>query len=211
MIKYTLGNVTLICLLVLFNPIQTTLAGQALSWNFKLDTVAGFPNNPHGVWAYMQNNPKNTNPAKYTLLPTYQTACNLSRWNIPIDKNLNCWQDLNSHVVFAALSKNQPYPYMHPGFVNQFIIRWTSPINGNVGVLGTINSGDPSCGDGIKWFIRTTSNILQAGLLQNGQGRDFFLRSLSVKKGSNLYFIIDKNKNNDCDGTSLDILITNRQ
>jgi hypothetical protein len=211
MLKRTVRNLSLLCLLFLAHALQTAWAGKALSWNFKQDTIGGIPKNPNGAWAYMQNNPINTNPAKFTLLPTYQAACNLSRWGMPLDKNLNCWQDLASHAAIMALSKGNPYPYMHPGYVNQIIIRWTSPINGDVSVLGTINSDNAACGDGIKWFVKTATNNLLAGVLKHGEGRPFFIRILPVKKGSPVYFIIDKNKNNDCDGSSLDLLITSQQ
>jgi hypothetical protein len=210
MSKTILSLLVTVSLLLL--PVHIAIGGQALSWNFQLDTTDGLSNNRTGVWAYMQNNPSNTNPAKFSLLPTYQaTACNLSRWNMPLDRNLNCWQDLQDGAVVAAQNKGMPYPWMNTGAVNQVIIRWTSPIVGRISVLGTINDDNATCGDGIKWYFRTTTNVLKSGIIKNGQGSSFLIQTLSVKKGNPLYLIIDKNKNNACDGTSVQMLITSQQ
>jgi spore coat protein A, manganese oxidase len=200
-----LKNLALTSALIL---LFTNTALATVSWRFQNDMQGGMPTNPKGVWAFMQNALSNNNPAKYTLLPTYQKRCDLSRWSVPADPFLNCWQDLTADSLIAGFTQGTPYVKLHPGINNQVIVRWQSPVAGNISLTGRIADIDPACvanGDGIKWSIRTEAKVLKAGIIANAKTAAFFISSLPVKKSERLYFVIDKDKNNFCDATSVDV------
>ncbi|SJM91713.1 multicopper oxidase domain-containing protein [Crenothrix polyspora] len=203
-----LKNIALASTLILLS-INTALA--ALSWNFKSDIRAELSPTQKGVWGFMQNIPGNTKPAKYTLLPTYQSNCDLTRWHVPRDPNFSCWQDIKSEAVIGTPTKGTFYLYMIPGKDNQLILRWQSPIAGNVSMTGRVTDTDDgliNCNkgghDGIKWFLRTETAILKQGVIANGKGASFAIPRLPVKKAARLYVVIDKGKNNWCDSTDVD-------
>lgn len=202
MLKNTLKNAVLASLLM-FLPVNMAIAATTLSWNLQLDLRAGMATNPKGVWAFMQSIPSNKNPAKYRLLPTYQNPCDLSRWNVPATPVYSCWQDLASHSVISVPIKGTPNVGVHPGINNQVILRWQSPIAGNISITGGLTDSDPACGDGIKWYLRTESTILKEAVLANGKSATFSLPGLPVKKSARLYLVIDKGKNNWCDATDI--------
>jgi hypothetical protein len=207
MLKNTLKNLVLALMLMLLTSANTAIARQALSWNLSRDLIlTGMATNPKGVWAFMQNVPGNTNPTKYTLLPKYLAPCDLSFWGNTANPDFVCWEDIKSNSVIGVAEDG--ILDLHPGANNQVILRWTSPVVGNIGISGRISAVNPACGDGANWYLRTQFNVLQSGVLAKGQGATFNIQILPVTKAQKIYFVIDKKANNFCDSTNLDMLIT---
>ena len=99
----------------------------------------------------------------------------------------------------------------HPGINgNEPILRWTSPISGNVSISGRVTDVDNACGDGILWSLEQENKVLQSGAAK-ANSATFSAQSLPVTKGANFYFIIDMGANWGCDTTNLDMLITTQQ
>jgi hypothetical protein len=202
---YLLGWVLAITL----SPAYAAPAKQILSWNLSRDVMTDFAKNPSGVWAFMENNLGNTNPAKYRLLPTFSAPCDMSFWDVPKTIGFNCWQNLKS-LDDLIIGVGNGVLEMHPGTQRQILIRWKSPVTANISILGRISHLNKDHSDGIKWYIKTDQNVLQAKVIKNGQSAQVNIQVLSVKKGSNLYFVIDKAKDNGWDTTELDVLIVTR-
>lgn len=211
-----LQTFVLVSTLALLLFTNSAMAGQERSWNLSRAMMNGIATNPKGVWAFMQNAPGNDDPANYTLLPIYCSPCEsdpAAGWNDPssqagisITKKNYIFEDSTSR--FRLL---KGIPHAHPGFQNQVIFRWSSPVSGTISLLGRVSDINPDCGDGIKWYLKSGSATLQSGALRNGRGSTFVALNLPVTKETKLYFIIDKKGEYACDSTNLDMMITSQQ
>jgi len=211
MFKSTLKNVGLAILLMVLASTHTASARQAISWNLSRDLLLnGMATNPKGVWAFMENVTGNTNPAKYTLLPTYSSPCDWSFWNATAPSGFVCWEDLKMHGVigFGLDGFLEMHPPSEGKINNQVVLRWTSPVAGNISVSGRISLVNSTCGDGVNWYFRTQSTVLQSGVIAKGLGATFPVQILPMTKAAKLYFVVDSKANNYCDSVYLDMLIT---
>ncbi|WP_430443061.1 MAG: hypothetical protein ACQZ2J_20135 [Pseudomonas piscis] len=96
----------------------------------------------------------------------------------------------------------------HPGQNSQTIIRWESPVAGEVNVLGRVNSIHDSCGDGVAWSLNLGDTVLQSGSLARGNGAVFSASKVPVAKASAIYLVLNKKANYTCDTSTIDMLIT---
>ncbi|BAP56859.1 hypothetical protein THII_2562 [Thioploca ingrica] len=142
------------------------------------------PSNPFAVW---------TNPSQYALLVGVAT------------------QTYNASNGTSNFTHIQGIPTLHPDTTLSSIIRWKSPINGNINIMGRIADVDSACGNGINWFVDKGNSTLMSGTLANGNnGATILQQNIPVSIGTYLYFIVSpKNNDNLCDTTYLDIIITN--
>ncbi|MDD5126225.1 hypothetical protein [Methylovulum sp.] len=179
---------------------NTATAGKALSWNLSRAMMTGITVNPKGAWAFMQNTSGIDKPVNYTLLPTYSSSC-VGRGP------LNCWINttITQPPIIGVATKtftspgvthSRGIPLLHPGENIPVILRWKSPINGKVSVMGRVSAIDPNCcGDGVNWSLKNkNAAIIKSGYLVQGQGSTFFAQNIGIKKGESLYFTIDKRK-----------------
>lgn len=202
---------------------SATMAGQALSWNLSRDMMTGITTNPKGVWSFMQTQTLHSS-GLYTLLPTYSTPC--VHASLALINFLNCWQDstaIGTSTAIGVTTKTTSFstipvlsrgiPFLHPGSDRSVVVRWKSPVSGNINLVGRISDIDSSCGDGIDWFVDYQNTTLVSGTIANGAGATFFKQNVPVLKGKSLYFIIDRGINNEhrCDSTNLDVIITHQQ
>jgi hypothetical protein len=213
--------VVLVCALGLLSFVDSAMAGQALSWNLSRDMMTGITKNPKGVWAFMESQALHS-PVDYKLFPTYSSRC-LDNQSTPI-KFMSCWQDstvIHTAAIIGVTTRTISFrtvpvvtrgvPYLHPGSDRAVIIRWKSPVSGNVDISGRVSDIDSSCGDGINWFIDKQNSTLLSRA-ENGTGSKFYQQNIPVTKGQSLYFIIDRGNNNEsCDSTALDLIITSQQ
>lgn len=200
-------------------PANTVMAGEALSWNLSRDMMTGIAKNPTGVWSFMQNSSDVHNPSNYVALKKYYSATCATIGN-STKTPISCWTTTSGFPVIGvplkALNWNKVYDvkglaYFHPASDGtQPVLRWKSPINGTISILGKVSHFAPGCGDGISWSLEQEAEVLQTGSL-NGDGAVFSVQNLAVSKGSNLYFIVNMNSAYECDSTSLDMIITSQQ
>lgn len=206
-----------VLLLSLFSLMGTSLNtwADAMSWNLARDVVFIKSNPaPNSPWAFMQNASGTNNPENYTLLPFFKADdCN--------GNPVTCWQDPASRAHVSVHFK--PYTFtgngtfsltpgsvaFHPGENSQTIIRWSSPIVGEVNVLGRVNHVHDTCGDGVAWSLNVDGTVIQSGSLARGKGTVFSATKVPVTKSSALYFVLDKKANFSCDTSTIDMLITN--
>lgn len=190
-------------------------AATSQSWNLARDMYLMTESAPAGSpWSFMQNKGASNVPANYTLLPTFDAStCN--------GTSMTCWREAASRAYFATVKESYNFTgsggsfifkqgdvVTHPGANSQSIARWTSPVTGNINVLGRVNDLHGSCGDGIAWSLNLGDTILQSGNLANGGSSTFKANDVAVTEGAALYLVIDKKGNYSCDATSLDLLIT---
>ncbi|MCE0461531.1 hypothetical protein [Pseudomonas uvaldensis] len=189
-------------------------ADTALSWNLARDMYLMTEQSPAGSpWSFMQNKTTVNASANYTLLPTFNMECSA--------KPSTCWRDDATGAYVASVKQNFTFTgsgtsfvfkqgdvATHPGANSQSIIRWASPVSGNINVLGRINDLHNACGDGVGWSLNLGDTVLQSGSLANGGSATFMLNSVAVTPTSSLYLVIDRKSTNACDATSLDMLIT---
>lgn len=191
-------------------------AATAQSWNLARDMYLMTEGAPAGSpWSFMQNKGASNVPTSYTLLPTFDaTACS--------DTPMTCWREAASRAYVATVKQTYTFTgsggtfvfkqgdvVTHPGINSQSIIRWTSPVSGNISVLGRVNDLHGSCGDGVAWSLNLEDTILQTGNLANRGSSTFKANDVAVTEGAALYLVIDKKSNYSCDATSLDLIITN--
>ena len=211
---------TTLSILALTLAAQTTaIAGQAISWNLSRDMMAGITTNPKKEWTFMHNASGIHNPVNYTLLASYSKAC-IGENNLGVNF-LNCWQDLPNaqfsligtatKTFTQGITQTRGVPLLHPDLNNQAVLRWKSPISGNITILGRISDIDSRCGNGISWSLDKGTTTLDSGILDNGSGISFLQQNISVTKGTSLYIIVDANGDQHCDSTNLDLIITSQQ
>lgn len=212
----------LVSTLVLLSPVNTLMAGQAQSWNLRAAMMNDISKNPTGVWAFMENTWLDHKPSHYQLMPNYSNDCVVvgDAGNI-VDTNTKCWEDLNEPYTFIAITKKSfidsngkklPSGFIgvHPATSRSVIVRWKSPVTGNVNISGIVSDSDPSCGDGISYSIDTGAKVLRSGKIPNGAGVTFAKTNVAVRKGQSIYFMVFPDSSRYCDSTNLDILITNQ-
>lgn len=206
-----------VLLLSLFSLMGTSLNtwADAMSWNLARDVVFIKSNPaPNSPWTFMQNASGTNKPENYTLLPFFKAdACD--------GKPATCWQDpaSGSHVTVHfktyTFTGNGTFVIapgdvvFHPGQNSQTIIRWTSPIVGEINVLGRVNHVHETCSDGVTWSLNLDGAVIQSGSLAKGKGAVFSATKVPVTKSSSLYFVLDKKANFSCDTSTIDMLITN--
>ncbi len=193
-----------------------TVTATAYSWNLSRAMMSGTKHNPKGAWAFMQSISNTNNPASYRLLPEYYSPCFVQ---VPA---MNCWRNTDNNGVYPVVGVTKKtsnwrgniiqkgMPYLHPAVDVPVVIRWTSPINGTVNVMGVVITIDPYGGE-VNWTVRNTSgDNIETGHLGRRQNHSFLIPKLSIKKGEALYFVIDDrmNSNNYNDSCQLDLIIT---
>ena len=206
-----------VLLLSLFSLMGTSLNtwADAMSWNLARDVVFIKSNPaPNSPWAFMQNASGLNKPESYTLLPVF-TADTCS------GNAATCWADplsmalVSVHFKTFTFTENGGYVLqpgnlaLHPGKNSQTIVRWNSPIIGDINVLGRVNHIHDGCGDGVSWSLNLDGAVLQSGTLARGKGAVFSASKVPVTKSSNLYFVLDKKAAYYCDTSTIDMLITN--
>jgi len=197
-------------------PARQALAQEARSWNRSRSMANGFTRNPTGPWSFMENTSGVHDPANFRLLPDFSGDCN-GMGPFP------CWRDLQyvQGPVFGMATRpfddrgvhhHQGLPMLHPGEAGPVILRWQSPVAGNVTLLARIASIDPNCcHEGITWALRNNAGMaIQGGLLAQRRSIDVLAENLPIQVGESLYFEIGINRTVWNDSTTLDLLITSQ-
>jgi len=177
------------------------------------------------VWRFMKSGLAGASSTPYTLITEYTQAgfdvVGLIRWQ-------NNLSDDNSQLPIVGINttnRNQTYKFIswpantvlvHPSISQDVIVGWHSHIQGIIQIEGSVTDMDPSCGDGISWSIYSDSAKTAQGDISNGGKQNFMsgkifkdLKSVSVKRGDYIYFIINAKNSEHCDSTALAVAITN--
>ena len=162
-----------------------------------------------GVWHFMSSSSLKRNPSTYYLLPEFVPADN------GIVGHLK-WRNPNAQyagLMFNATANTyQSWPpktiWVHTDSSKLIIIGWRSPMDGKVKATGSVLDIDPSCGDGISWYIGVGSTDIAGGSIDNGAGQQFQnglggsnLSDISVRQGDFIYLAIDPKGGDNCDAT----------
>ena len=184
------------------------------SWNLSRDMMNGITTNPFGVgnvWMAMYDAVGTShNPANYQAMPTYDPNYMGYLWAV--------WKNISQYALLVGVATQtfifsngtsyftviQGTPTLHPGPNLSSIIRWQSPINGNINIMGRIADLDFACGNGIEWFVDKGNFTLMSGTLVNN-GATILQQNIPVSQGTDLYFIVSSKNNNGCDTTSLEV------
>lgn len=197
------------------SPGPRTVTFQGPTWNAGRDWL-GAPNqsNPSpdsfgnpSVWSYLASDGLVHDPARYTPLPHFSAAGNQERWDDPGFMNL-----FVGHVNGTERIVMHSYGGRAFGetFARSAILGWTSPIDGEVRIRGTVAlPGLSICnvGSGIIWSIDKGSGSLESTVLPAGGASSFDL-STAVARGETLYFIHDPGFDSHCDQARLLIEIS---
>jgi hypothetical protein len=193
-------------------------AAPAHSWNLSRSMVNGFNANPFGegqVWTAMYDAAGETlNPANFQTMPTFLPNYNNSpqdAWAFPGSHSLIVMVTTAPLPMGASPVVPRGMPMLHPGPGKSSVIRWTSPINGQVQVLGRVSDANAGCGNGVNWAVLRDGSTVAAGTLANGANGDVVSFSAPVQPGTSLYFVVSPNGNNhQCDSTIFDVLIAGK-
>lgn len=204
-------------------------AAPAYTWNLSRDMMrtdfTTYPSvNPFGmgnVWTAMYDSVGTTHKvSNYKLLPTFtygNWGADWATWSYPTEPALAVGVATKTFTVpwitTAAVLNNQGTPYMHPGPTFSSIIRWISPIQGIVNIMGRITDADPSMGNGIDWFVDKGNFTLMKGTLNStlankNDGAMILQQNIPVEIGTELYFIVSSKNDYWADTTHIDIVIT---
>jgi hypothetical protein len=203
-------------------PTPTGTPSACTDWNLEIDFRYS-PNqeNPNrdycnnsNVWSFMESASFTRNPASYSLLPNFTS--NLNNW---LGTYTDQWGTY-PFIGYNTLSSSQtPIPSstvieVHPAPSQMAIVAWKSPISGYVSLLGSLTDSDPSCGDGIQWFVDLNSTNLASGSISNGTSQSFSsgtggssLNSIAVNVNDMLYVLVHPNGNISCDTTGIELVI----
>lgn len=201
---------------VLSSASMNSWADTAKSWNLAKDMIfAKEASPPNFPWAFMQNASGTQLAANYTLLPNFVAdTCN----GLPA----TCWL-VGSGAPYVAVYK-QAYTFsgsggsfvfpqgdvaLQPGANSQTIVRWRSPVVGNIKVLGRINHLHAACGNGVAWSLMLGDTVLQSGNLARGGSGVFSVSDVAVDATSSIYFVLDSKGDYSCDSSGMELLITN--
>ncbi len=196
----------------------TTVAAPAYSWNLSRSMVNGFNSNPFGegqVWTAMYDALGETlNPANYQPMPTFIPSYNNSpqdAWHMPGSHSLVVLLTTAPLPMGASPVVPRGTPMLHPGPGKSSVIRWTSPINGQVQVLGRVSDANAGCGNGVTWAVLRDGSTVASGTLANGPNGDVVSFNAPVQPGTALYFVVSPNGgNHQCDSTIFDVLIVGK-
>ena len=90
------------------------------------------------------------------------------------------------------------------------VVAWTSPYNGSITIShDAVSDVDPTCGDGVSYFVDLDTMPLAAVTVSNGGGTVLPSMLVPIKKGQSLNFIVSPgpSNNSSCDTTQLQITI----
>src|SRR3989344_5109977 len=128
--------------------------------------------------------------------------------------NLNGWQ----HIAFTydgnPVGAGNEYLRVcsngvsHPGgTLGDAAVTWQAPSTQSVYYKAVLSDGDGGGGDGIVFKILNNSTELSSNTYANGFTEQTLTGSVSMTAGDQLHFRINKNANNDYDGTNLAIYV----
>jgi hypothetical protein len=142
----------------------------------------------------------------------------------PEHKLINGWRPKGTDlpiVISNATDKTEFVPgrisaqmiAVHPMPTEFVATVWKSPISGRVRMTGEIAHAHPACGNGVRWWLETSSQhrsaILQEGNVDLGKDAAFRSQEITVKEGEQvLLAVAARDASHVCDLTEISFTIT---
>jgi hypothetical protein len=200
---------------------KATTRNGALVWNISEDfLVYPYEENPNrdqygnlDTWWFMTSPTLDRMPDYYVAFPHYTVVDdNRENWDNdePIPPN-----DLSFPFVGISGQKYRTV-VMHPTDSQLAVLRWESPINGNISLKCKFRDLDGGGGDGIDWYVEHQStsgvNTLAEGTLDKAspdypREATLGLAAFAVSEGDVIDFIVHPRKTSDYDSTNLTVTI----
>jgi uncharacterized repeat protein (TIGR01451 family) len=174
-----------------------------------------------GVWQFMRSPTLTRDPQTYTNLVHFEPALSniqgLEAWqgNIFGGFSNNFHPEIIKNITgVAQVMGSCTFPtdttFMHPAPDQLAIVRWVSPIAGNISITGTITDQDANDGGGINWYLDKGTTSLDSGQVWFGSSQNLStnLQNISVEIGESIYLAIDPAGDYYYDTTRIDLTIT---
>ena len=209
--------------LVLLGATPAT-ASTFMRWKFASDFRAHPNKNPvpssfgkPTAWSLRQSKSLQRD-GDYRLLPTYSStygSAGLKAWHG--SQSGNCGRvpaigvnTTDKAVRLCTARVAGSGAFVVPSANRMPVVAWTSAYDGSVTIShDAIADLDPTCGDGVSYFVDRDTTQLAAVTLVNGGSSTLPSMVVPIKRGQSLYFIVSPGPNNNsrCDTTQLQITI----
>jgi hypothetical protein len=202
----------------------TTPPTGFMRWKFAFD-LRNHPNrNPFpsdfgkpAAWSLRQSQSPHRD-GNYRLLPFYAStfgSAGLKAWHgsqpghcgrlpaIGVNSTDKSVALCSAHVPGAAA-------FVVPSATRMPVVSWTSPYDGSITIShDAVSDLDPTCGDGVSYFVDLGTTPLAAVTVANGGGTVLPSMLVPIKRGQSLNFIVSSGarNNSSCDTTQLQITI----
>ena len=194
------------------SPLPSTLR----VWDLGKDLSQDFKNDGSSAWRLQKSLTKEVELQTFVNFPDYEPELpyDVGKVRFWFDKKisyLGVGIPLIDFKTPSGLEFLSGVPFVAPVKKSPVVIRWRSPLTGQVGVQGRLKDIDGSCGDGISWHLFDGKDQLGSGSIANGGAGGFEYSALSVTKvSSSIYLVVDQNENQDCDATQVEFSIHER-
>jgi len=174
-------------------------------------------NSDSSTWSYRYSDDTSLDGV-YPLMPSFgDIHFNLSPINTPIQ----VWQtgnggnpsyagvnDTSYTLTYAGVTLPPGALDVHPPGGGLVVVSWLSDGNHVVDVQASISSLDPTCGNGVAWYITRNNDMVASSSYGSGDGvYDLLFEDITVTTGDRIHFIVSSNGDYHCDSTRLDALI----
>ena len=209
---------------------------QKQTWNLSRNirdtgNQISFSQGANGVWYFLESSSTEHDPLTYRMLGHYGAPCDVNGVNGPFAvRGLACWSSVDTDysrgenrspsVTFNFTDTTiylSGYPdvgippktvVVDPTVAKLGIVGWKSPVTGTIHVAGSftdLHVGGPT---GVRWSVDKGSRRLSSAELPDGASQSFDLKSVSVREGQLLYFVIDALGDQDTDEIGFNVKIT---
>ena len=97
---------------------------------------------------------------------------------------------------------------IHPGPDKNVAAIWSSPVDDEVAVSGSLADADDKCGNGIEWKLFQGEKVLQSGVLDNGGRTNLGALRVSVRAGETIQLaVLPRGTDYACDTTVVSLEI----
>jgi hypothetical protein len=162
------------------------MAAQSVQASTVYDIASDFNliSNPNGVWSYGWEAASASGPGgTLTLYDTHNTSQWFDSTHHSGDNTPTIWKNVGSGYSYGVAPGEVS---LHPGWENSFsVLRWTSPIAGQVSAEGYFGAGD---GGSMSYYIAMNGVVGSEWLTQTGTKSFSFLQTVNV--GDTIDFIV---------------------
>jgi hypothetical protein len=201
---------------VLLIPAPVAAGGSAIIYNAR-DGFQLSPNqtNPSGPWSYRRSAPNGSRPLLENFSenaePCGPSGDGINSWFGPevLDLPAISRNATGSDASPCGASFPEAALMAHPGGKHQLVLRWTSPMAGNIRLRAAVIDRDAFCGDGVHWAIQLGHQpaIAKGNIENGGWMKGLRTGSYPVDEGSQLELRLGPRGTNSCDSTQVRLSI----
>ncbi len=116
--------------------------------------------------------------------------------------------DTGHTLTYAGVTLPPGALDVHPPNGGLVVVSWLSDGDHWIDAHANLQALDPSCGDGVEWFIAKNDWTLESGSYDiGGHSSDVSALNIPVTEGDRIHFIVHSSAGYACDSTWLDALI----